>query len=213
MIITKETPLQPQEIELINQAGDNLDVVASKLRLVNRVGLPQQIVQAYQTLDNHHDLSWWLHNPKNLALHTLAIRAKRSSFIKLQSSSWGSQYSAVVNFYLLAQPKYRKPEWVPHLQPLFHHELFTAITSYDPQVLETLDLEHLQRLRQAVLEFHKKPADKINRPRIQNPYNLQNLNWIAILELWVCAPLLQHPNQLREFLTQPVQLIQQELFL
>lgn len=211
MIVTKQTPLQPKEILAINQSGDNLDRVCQQLGLANRIGLPQQIIQAYSTLTNPADLPSWLQTPRNRALHRLAVDAKRSGFVKLQSSPWGSQYSAVVNFYLIAQPKYRQSRWIPHLQPLFHPELFTAVTSYDPQLLQILDSEHLQRLRVAVLEFHQKPADKIHRPRIQNPYNLQNLNWIALLELWVCAPHLQHPNQLREFLCCPQPLITKPL--
>jgi hypothetical protein len=208
MIIVKETPLQPKEVEAINQAGDNLTEICKKLKLTQRVGIPQQIVRAYQDLVSPQDLVHWKKDPKNLALHRLATQANRSSFVKQQSSPWGTQYSAVVNFWLLAQPKYRRRECIPHLKPLFHPELFEAVTSYDPQVLEVLTPEHLHQLRNAVLHRHQKPASTIHRPNIANPYNFKNLNWIAVLELWVCCPELQHKNQLREFLSSPEPLVQ-----
>lgn len=196
-VIHKQTPLQPLELEALANAVD-INLVCNQLKLKQRLSVPLEIIRAYETLDHPKNLEQWLQDPKNLALHRLATQANRSGFISRQSSSWGSQYSAVVNFYLVAQPKYRRAEWIPYLQPLFHPDLWTAVNCYDPQL--ELDPDHLQRLRAAVIQHHNKPAQSIYRPHIANHHNLVDLNWVALLELWVCVPELQHPNHLTEFL-------------
>lgn len=197
MIVTKQTPLQPQELQLIATAPD-VNLVCKQLKLTQRPSIPLEILRAYESLYNPADLNSWGQSTRNRALHRLATQANRSGFIQRQSSSWGSQYSAVVNFWLVAQPKYRRAEWIPHLQPLFHPDLWTAVNCYDPKL--QLDHDHLQRLRAAVIQHHNKPAQSIYRPHIANHHNLVDLNWVALLELWVCVPELQHPNHLTEFL-------------
>lgn len=209
-VIHKQTPLQPLELATLATAPD-LNLACRQLKLTQRPGVPLEIIRAYETLDHVKNLDQWLKDPKNLAMHRLATQANRSSFVLRQSSSWGSQYSQVVNFWLLAQPKYRKLECIPHLKPLFHADLWTAIHCYDPKLELTAEL--CAQLRAAVIQHHNKPPQSIHRPRIQNSYNLVDLNWVAILELWVCVPELQHPNQLREFLGNQQPLVQlQPLF-
>lgn len=199
MIVTKQTPLQSWEIAELNKPG-NINDIAKRLKLHQRPSIPLEIVRAYETLQNPADLPVWGQTPRNRALHRLATVANRGSFIAKQNTAWGTQYSTLVNFWLLAQPKYRKLEWIPNLQPLFHHTLFSAIQHYDPKLEQELSLHDLQQIRQAVLTREQKPAQSIVNPKIANHHNLLQLNWVVLLELWVCAPQLQHPNQLLELL-------------
>jgi len=110
----------------------------------------------------------------------------------------GENNSAVVNFWFLALPKYRQSRWIPHLEPLFHPQLYQAIKCYDPKL--ELDLDWLHQLRHRLLQRNNKSAQQIWNPRIQNSYNLTPLNWVVLLELWVCVPELQHKNHLLELL-------------
>lgn len=197
MIVHKQTPLQPAEIKLL-AAAPNITLAAKQLGLASRPSVPLEIIRAYQTLHNPRDLLVWGQDPKNLALHRLAVEANRSSFIRLQNSTQGSQYSQVVNFWLLAQPKYRQPKLAQEIKPLFHPQLWEAINCWNPQLDLSLDLR--RELRCAVLQHNNKPAHQIWKPGIQNHYNLVDLNWVALLELWVCVAELQHPNQLLECL-------------
>ena len=199
MIVTKQTPLQPKEIAELNKPG-NINDIAKRLGLHQRLSIPIEIVRAYETLKNPVDLAVWGQDPRNRALHRLAVEANRGSFIQKQNTNWGTQYSTLVNFYLLAQPNYRVRERIPALKPLFHHTLFSAINHYDPQLQEQLSIDDLQLIRQAVLEREQKAPKSIINPRIQNRYNLLQLNWVVLLELWVCVPQLQHPNQLLDLL-------------
>lgn len=197
MIVTKQTPLQPKEIQLIDVA-DDVDQVCRQLKLGSRPSIPLEIIRAYESLQNPQDLAVWGQDPRNRALHRLATEANRGSFIGKQSSQWGSQYSATVNLYLLAQPKYRKLELLPQLKPVFHPDLWLAINHWDPQL--ELSVDYRQQLRQQVIQRYNKAPHQIHKPIIQNPYNLVPLNWVAILELWVCTPQLQHKNQLLSWL-------------
>ena len=206
--IHKQTPLQPAEIQLLATAPD-INKASRDLKLSSRPSVPLEIVRAYESLKNPQDLSVWGRDPKNLALHRLAVEANRGSFIRLQSSEWGTQYSQVVNFWLLAQPQYRHRKYLSLLQPLTHPELFEALNCWDPKL--ELSREYRLQLRQQLLEAQQKPAQQIYRPRISNSHNLVPLNWVVILELWVCVPQLQHPNQLLDLLGhQPLH--QQALF-
>lgn len=208
-VIHKQTPLQPKELEILANCPD-VNLACSQLKLKQRPSVPLEIIRAYETLKDPKHLGLWLQNPHNLAMHRLATQANRSSWISRQSSSWGSQYSSLVNFWLLAQPQYRKADWIPHLKPLFHPDLWTAVNCYDPQL--ELTTQYIQELRLAVIQYHNKAPHQIYRPHIANPYNLVDLNWIAILELWVCTPELQHPNHLTEFLCNHKPLSPQPLF-
>ena len=197
MIITKQTPLQPAEIRAIYRSQD-INKTCTELKLPQRPSIPLEIVRAYESLDNPQDLAVWGQDPRNWALHRLAVEANRSRIIAKQNSSWGTQYSQVVNLYLLAHPRYRKREWISNLKPVFHPKLYEALVCWDPQL--ELDLDWLHHLRSRVLQQHQKPVDSITNPRIRNHYNLVSLNWVVLLELWVCAPHLQHPNQLLDLL-------------
>jgi len=198
VIVTKQTPLQPKEIAAIAQAED-LDHTCRQLKLASRPSIPLEIVRAYETLDHPKNLDQWIkQTTRNLALHRLAVEANRSSWIAKQSSSWGSQYSLPVNLYLLAHPKYRQREWLPVLQPVFHPQLYQACAAWDPDL--ELSLDWLLQVRAATIERYKKPAIQITKPVIRNHYNLQPLNWVVLLELWVCVPELQHKNQLLSWL-------------
>lgn len=195
--IHKQTPLQPKELEILANCRD-INLACRQLKLKNRPSIPVEIVLAYETLKNPGDLAAWGQDIKNRALHRLAVEANRSNFILKQSSQWGSQYSQVVNFYLVAQPQYRRRECIQLLKPLFHPDLFQAVLNWDPQ-LELGITERLQ-LRQALLATEQKSALEITKPRVKNHYNLVPLNWVALLELWVCVPQLQHKNQLLDLL-------------
>lgn len=197
MIITKQTPLQANEIELLAKAK-NIDLAAKQLKLGSRPGVPLEIVRAYETLKNPQDLAAWGQDSRNWALHRLAVQANRGSWIGKQASDWGTQYSALVNMWLLANPNYREPKRIKQLQPLFNPKLYQAIQNIDQDNLP--DLPTRQQLRQALITKRNKSAHQISNPTISNHYNLEPLNWVVLLELWVCVPNLQHPNQLLEFL-------------
>lgn len=197
MIVTKQTPLQPDEIRAIYHSQD-INKTCQQLQLYQRPSIPLEIVRAYTTLQNPQDLMVWGQNPKNWALHRLATEANRSKIIPKQNSSWGTQYSQVVNFWLLAQPQYRKRKYLPEIKPLFHPQLYQALECWDPQL--ELELDWLHHLRARVIQKYLKAPNSISRPNIKNYYNLVSLNWVVLLELWVCVPELQHPNQLLELL-------------